>query len=71
MSLSSWRSLLAALHAQMPSGMGWADRQPAGPPEVLADSAHLCVSIGIPPIVIVIGRRSLVADPRRLAAVAL
>ena len=26
---------LAGLHAQLPSGMGWSDRQPADPPEVL------------------------------------
>ena len=26
---------LGELHAQLPSGMGWSDRQPADPPEVL------------------------------------
>jgi hypothetical protein len=26
---------LAGLHAQLPSSMGWSDRQPADPPEVL------------------------------------
>jgi hypothetical protein len=26
---------LGELHAQLPSGMGWSDRQPADPPEVV------------------------------------
>jgi hypothetical protein len=26
---------LEGLHAQLPSGMGWSDRQPADPPEAL------------------------------------